>query len=90
MKRNVFGATIVAGGLALFTSVSGFAGLTPDTAKHAVSDCATAAVLTDATGLTPEAATEAAAIKAEAKAARMQGDREPEGGVRRGDCRTEG
>jgi hypothetical protein len=69
MKRNVFGALIVAGGLVLATSVAGFAGLTPATAKIAVSTCANAVVLTDATGLTGEAATEAVAIKAETSAA---------------------
>jgi hypothetical protein len=68
MKRNVFGAMIVAGGLALATSVVGFAGLTPDTAKAAVSQCASAVVLTDPTGLTGEAATEAKALKAETTA----------------------
>jgi hypothetical protein len=81
MKRNVFGATIVAGGLALFTSVSGFAGLTPATAKAAISECANAAVLTDATGLTPEAATEAAALKAETKAAIAEVTAEANGSI---------
>jgi hypothetical protein len=66
MNRNVFGAMIVAGGLALWTSVAGFADFTPATAKAAIATCASAVVLTDPTGLTPQAATEAAAVKAEA------------------------
>jgi hypothetical protein len=68
MKRNVFGALIVAGGLALATSVASFAstpgGLTPDQAKAAVATCANGAVLTVPT-LQGEAATEAAELKAE-------------------------
>jgi hypothetical protein len=69
MKRNVFGALIVAGGLALATSVASFAstpgGLTPDQAKAAVATCASEAVLTVPTTLQGEAATEAAELKAE-------------------------
>jgi hypothetical protein len=68
MKRNVFGALIVASGLALATSVVGFAGLTPDTAKAAISDCAKTVVLTDPATLTGEAATEAKALNAETTA----------------------
>jgi hypothetical protein len=47
MKRNVFGAIIVAGGLALWTSVAGFADFTPATAKAAIATCAATVVLTD-------------------------------------------
>ncbi len=74
MKRNVFGAAIVAGGLVLATSVAGFASKTQgdfnaaaDAAKALVSECAKTPVLTDPTslGLTGEAATEAAALKTE-------------------------
>jgi hypothetical protein len=70
MKRNVFGAAIVAGGLALYTSVAGFAGnLTADSAKTAVSDCAKTVVLTDPATLTGDARTEATALNAETTAA---------------------
>ena len=70
MKRNVFGAAIVAGGLALYTSVTGFAGnLTADSAKTAVSDCAKTVVLTDPATLTGDARTEATALNAETTAA---------------------
>ena len=69
MKRNVFGAVIVAGGLALFTSVAGFAdNPTAATAKTAISDCAKTVVLTDPATLTGEAATEAKALNAETTA----------------------
>ena len=68
MKRNVFGALIVAGGLALATSVAGFAALTPDAAKTAISDCAKTVVLTDPATLTGGAATEAKALNAETTA----------------------
>jgi len=70
MKRNVFGAMIVAGGLALYTSVAGFAGnLTADSAKTAISDCAKTVVLTDPATLTGDAKTEATALNAETTAA---------------------
>jgi len=70
MKRNVFGAMIVAGGLALYTSVAGFAGnLTADSAKTAISDCAKTVVLTDPATLTGEARAEATALNAETTAA---------------------
>ena len=68
MKRNVFGAMIVAGGLALWTSVAGFADYsTGPTAKAAVSKCAsdTALQLTVPTTLKGDAASEATALKAE-------------------------
>lgn len=68
MKRNVFGALIVAGGLALWTSVAGFADFTPASAKAAIATCASAVVLTDPTGLTGDAAAEAKALKAETTA----------------------
>ena len=70
MKRNVFGAMIVASGLALYTSVAGFAGnLTADSAKTAISDCAKTVVLTDPATLTGDAKTEATALNAETMAA---------------------
>jgi hypothetical protein len=65
MKRNVFGAMIVAGGLALWTSVAGFADFTPVTAKAAIATCAATVVLTDPATLTGEAATEAKLLNAE-------------------------
>jgi chorismate mutase len=65
MQRNVFGATIVAGGLALWTSVAGLADFTPVTAKAAIATCAATVVLTDPATLTSEAATEAKALNAE-------------------------
>ncbi len=73
MKRNVFGAAIVAGGLALFTGVAGFAVdySTEAAAKTAVSTCAGDAVkaLTVPNSLTGEAKDEANALKAETIAA---------------------
>jgi hypothetical protein len=71
MKRNVFGAAIVAGGLALFTSVAGFADYTTGpAAEAAVSKCASdaRAALTVPTTLTGEALIEANALKAETTA----------------------
>ncbi len=69
MKRNVFGAVIVAGGLALFTSVAGFADYTTGpAAKAAIATCASTVVLTDPATLTGEAATEATALNAETTA----------------------
>jgi hypothetical protein len=65
MKRNVFGAMIVAGGLALWTSVAGFADFTPATAKAAIATCAATVVLTDPATLPAQAATEAKALNAE-------------------------
>jgi hypothetical protein len=65
MKRNVFGAMIVAGGLALWPSVAGFADSTPVTAKAAIGTCAAAVVLTDPATLTGEAATEAKLLNVE-------------------------
>ena len=75
MKRNVFGALIVAGGLVLATSVASLASTKTQgdfsaaaaAAKAAVSDCAKNPALTDPAGLglTGEAATEAAELKAE-------------------------
>ena len=65
MKRNVFGAMIVAGGLALWTSVAGFADFTPATARAAVATCAATVVLTDPSTLSAGAATEAKALNAE-------------------------
>ncbi len=73
MNRNVFGAAIVAGGLALFTGVAGFAVdyTTGPAAKAAVSKCASDAVaaLTVPATLTGEAKDEANALKAETAAA---------------------
>lgn len=65
MNRNVFGATIVAGALALWTSVAGFADFTPATAKSAIATCAATVVLTDPATLTGEGATEAKALNAQ-------------------------
>src|SRR5438445_11087645 len=65
MKRNVFGALIVAGGLALWTSVAGLADFTPATAKAAIATCAATVVLTDPATLTGEGAPEAKALNAE-------------------------
>src|ERR1700737_4098560 len=65
MKRNVFGALIVAGGLALWTSVAGFADFTPATARAAVATCAATVVLTDPATLTGDARTGAKALNAE-------------------------
>jgi hypothetical protein len=65
MKRNVFGAMIVAGGLALWTSVAGFADFTPATAKAAIATCAATVVLTDPATLTGEGAVQAKALNAE-------------------------
>ena len=70
MKRNVIGAMIVAGGLALYTSVAGFAGtLTASDAKTTISDCAKTVVLTNPATLTGEAANGATALNAETTAA---------------------
>jgi len=65
MKRNVFGALIVASGLAVLTSVAGFADYTPDTAKAAISACAATVVLTDPATLSGEAAAEAKQLNLE-------------------------
>jgi hypothetical protein len=65
MKRNVFGAMIVAGGLALWTSVAGFADFTPATARAAIATCAATVVLTDPATLPANAVTEARALNAE-------------------------
>jgi len=65
MKRNVFGAMIVAGGLALWTSVAGFADFTPATAKSAIATCAATVVLTDPATLPANAVTEGKALNAE-------------------------
>ena len=65
MTRNVFGAMIVAGGLALWTSVAAFADFTPATAKAAIATCAATVVLTDPATLPAQAATEAKALNAE-------------------------
>jgi chorismate mutase len=65
MKRNVFGAMMVAGGLGLWTSVAGFADFTPATAKAAIATCAATVVLTDPATLTGEGAGEAKALNAE-------------------------
>jgi hypothetical protein len=68
MKRNVFGAAIVAGGLALFTSVAGFAVdyTTGPAAEAAVKACADQAKLgLTVPTLTGEALGEANALKAE-------------------------
>jgi hypothetical protein len=71
MKRNVFGAMIVAGGLALATSISGFADNTTGTAaKAAIGTCASnaTAALTIPGTLTGDAASEAHALQAETAA----------------------
>lgn len=71
MKRNLFGATIVAGGLALFTSVGGFAVdyTTGSAAEAAVNLCASqasdAVKNADTTALKGEATDEATALKDE-------------------------
>src|SRR3977135_4039044 len=65
MKRNVFGAMIVAGGLALWTGVAGFSDFSPPTAKEAVAACAAPVVRTAPAPLTGDAATEAKALNAE-------------------------
>ena len=67
MKRNLFGAIIVAGGLTLWAAVGSFAqDLTPTQAKDAVSNCATTLTLTSPSGFTGEAAANVAETNAEA------------------------
>jgi len=57
MKRNVFGTLLVAGGLALWTSVASFAGDTTPTATPdaAIAACAAKFSVTDPASLTGEA-----------------------------------
>jgi hypothetical protein len=71
MKRNVFGALFVAGGLALWTSVASFANDTTPTAAPdaAIALCAEKLVLTDPSTLTGEAKTEATELNVETSAA---------------------
>lgn len=65
MKRNLFGAIVVAAGLALWPAVGSFAAdLTPAQAKDAVSNCAKTLTLTDPAGFTGEAATTVAETNA--------------------------
>ncbi len=57
MKRNLFGAIVVAGGLTLWATVGSFAqDLTPAQAKDAVSKCAQTLTLTPTSGFSGEAA----------------------------------
>ena len=65
MKRNLFGAIVVAGGLTLWSAVGSFAAdLTPAQAKDAVSNCAKTLTLTDPAGFTGEAAANVAETNA--------------------------
>src|SRR5207245_4677700 len=60
MKRNAFGAAIVAGGLVLYTGVAGFgSNPTPASAKGAGRDCAKTVVLADPTPPSSAARSEA-------------------------------
>ncbi len=71
MKRNVFGALVVAGGLALWTSVASFAnGTTPTgTPDPVIATCAATLVLTDPSPLTGEAKDEVTQLNVETSAA---------------------
>jgi hypothetical protein len=65
MKRNLFGAIVVAGGLTLWSAVGSFAAdLTPAQAKDAVSTCAKTLTLTDPSGFSGEAAANVAETNA--------------------------
>ncbi|SRR5713101_5793943 len=67
MNRKLFGALLVAGGLALATSVTGLAqDYTPQSAKDAISACALTFTLTPPSTLTGTAAAEATKLNAEA------------------------
>ncbi|HEV2014137.1 MAG TPA: hypothetical protein VGR77_09680 [Candidatus Dormibacteraeota bacterium] len=66
MNRKLFGALLVAGGLALSTSVTGLAqDYTPQSAKDAISACALTLKLTSLTTLTGAVATDATLINLE-------------------------
>ena len=58
MKRNRIGGLIVAGGLTLASSLSGFADYSPASAKAAIDTCATPLALTNPATLTGEASKE--------------------------------
>jgi hypothetical protein len=65
MRRNLFGAIVVAGGFTLWSAVGSFAAdLTPAQAKDAVSNCAKTLTLTNPSGFTGEAAANVAETKA--------------------------
>ena len=65
MKRNLFGAIVVASGLTLWSAVGSFAAdLTPTQAKDAVSSCAKTLTLTDPSGFTGDAAANVAETNA--------------------------
>jgi len=67
MKRNLFGAIVVASGLTLWSAVGSLAAdLTPAQAKDAVSNCAKTLTLTPTSGFTGEAAANVAETNAEA------------------------
>lgn len=67
MKRNVFGALIVAGGLALWSSVAGFADFTAQSAKDAIDHCVNTPplVLTDPASFSGETAAEVTELNQE-------------------------
>jgi hypothetical protein len=71
MKRNAFGALLVAGGLALWTSVASLANDTTTTAAPdaAIAACAAKFVPTDPATLTGEAKTEVTELNVETSAA---------------------
>src|SRR5260370_37346444 len=71
MKRNVFGALFVAGGLALWTSVASFANDTTPTAAPdaAIAACAATFVPTDPSTFTGEAKTAGTQLNVETSAA---------------------
>jgi hypothetical protein len=66
MKRNLFGALMLAGGLTLWTSVAGLADYNVSSAKAAVAACATPLTLTDPATLTGEAQTSLTELNHEA------------------------
>src|SRR6267143_4206292 len=70
MKRNVFGALFVAGGLALWTSVASFANDTTPTAAPdaAIAACAATFVPTDPSTFTGEAKTAVTELNVETSA----------------------
>ena len=70
MKRNVFGALLVAGGLALWTSVASFANDTTPTATPdaAIAGCAAKFSVTDPASLTGEAKAAVTEINVETSA----------------------
>jgi hypothetical protein len=67
MKRNLFGAIVVAGVLSMWSAAGSFAAdLTPAQAKDAVSNCAKTLQLTSVSGFTGEAAANVAETNADA------------------------